>query len=1136
MRVLRASRFASNSTREPSSIVDKLKSNRSYEDSRRKNLAILLARLRQIPLKLGEKTGERRFNDINIQMLSKNLHQQLFKDQEQHTLTPYTAERIKSELYRFGINVDNQGHFDDVKLKLPELLGENLAEHFRNIAEEQTKSYKSILWRLTGSIPSIPRKWLFQEGWTRYTESGAERVDYPLEDGLIFDVEVCVREGALPTLATAVSNKAWYGWVSKSLIETSKQVMQNNGYSPHMLIPLESVREENGKKLSLHQRKPKIVVGHNVSYDRARVKEQYWMNCTGTRFVDTMSLHICVSGINSYQRAVLKTAGKENENEEWKDSTSLNNLSDVHQLYCGSELDKTKRNIFVEGSLFEIKRNFEELMGYCASDVAATQRVFKELYSLFRHRFPHPVTLAGMLELSTTYLPVNSNWNRYLEEADSTFDDLTHQVKCNLSKRADEVCKLMHNDAYKRDLWMWDQDWSTQATKLKKLTKEVKDRIAEDKKKTGALAVTETKYLTDSEDEEEEDELEKKFSYLNETKYLLPSKRKHIPGYPAWYRKLCLKWNDENWEPGPVNISTSMQVVPKLLNLTWENYPLHFIKDLGWGFLVPFSDRANGKTDLPLAELVKFCPLAVSKEQRERFDEMGDYGKAVEPELHKVEFWRYKSKVNPIKNFYRGSGVWCNMELDGCCWFLKLPHKDGGSNNVGNPLAKDFLNKFSEHVLAGLDASATQVLKIARAVSYWRNSRDRITSQMVVWCDEDELPAKRRSRKRTKYGAILPQIVVCGTLTRRAVERTWMTASNAQSDRVGSELRAMIQAPPGYNIVGADVDSQELWIASLLGDAYSAKVHGATPFGSMTLIGSKANGSDMHSVTAKAVGISRDHAKVINYARIYGAGQKFAERLLKQFNPSLTDAQAAAKSRKMFTMTKGRRIHKLKKEFANSDLVSEPYETKNLFYLAKLYGKKPYEMFENGKWMDGSESAMFNRLEEIANSEKPVTPFLGSRLSRALENNDSENFLPTKINWVVQSGAVDFLHLMLVSMRWLMKDNARFCLSFHDEIRYIVPSRHKYNAALAMHITNLLTRSFCAQKLGINDLPMSVAFFSSVEVDTVLRKDSSQDCVTPSNPHGLEKGYQIPPGESIDIWKAIEKTQGSIEVKQIGDK
>ncbi|KAJ8729036.1 hypothetical protein PYW07_006735 [Mythimna separata] len=41
-----------------------------------------------------------------------------------------------------------------------------------------------------------------------------------------------------------------------------------------------------------------------------------------------------------------------------------------------------------------------------------------------------------------------------------------------------------------------------------------------------------------------------------------------------------------------------------------------------------------------------------------------------------------------------------------------------------------------------------------------------------------------------------------------ASEPTWMTASNAHAERVGSELRAMVQAPPGHSFVGADVDSQ----------------------------------------------------------------------------------------------------------------------------------------------------------------------------------------------------------------------------------------------------------------------------------------------------------------------------------------
>ncbi|XP_033223118.1 DNA polymerase subunit gamma-1, mitochondrial isoform X2 [Belonocnema kinseyi] len=1073
-----------------------------------------------------------RVNEINLQMLPLDLYKHIFPNGNQGSLSSEEINSVKEELKAFGLNVDSQTPFPNVHVEVPVLEGKDVEEHFYNIASAQVKPYLKVVNELIRKVPPPPENWILQEGWTRYTDAGSEKVDYPLEDGLIFDVEVCMNEGSLPTLATAVSKEAWYGWVSKSLAEGSGAVVKDRLLSMDFLIPLESIFSDHGKKLNSFQKRPKIVIGHNVSYDRARIKEQYWLNSTGTRFVDTMSMHVCVSGINSFQRALLK-ADKEDLEDSLRSRSSLNNLGDVHELYCGQKIDKKPRNLFVDGTLLEVREQFNDLMKYCASDVTATHDILEKLFPMFQERFPHPVTFAGMLELGSAYLPVNSNWQRYIEESESTFEDMNYEGKVILSRRADEVCRLMHNEKYKEDLWMWDQDWSTQDIKMKtSLTKarlrEIEKAKAEEREKREKERAQEKRF---SDDEEEGDPLEAKFAYLQDTKYLLPARKTHMPGYPNWYRKLCLKKNSENWVPGAQSISTSMQVAPKILNLTWENYPLHYIRDHGWGFLVPHSNDLSIQTNIPLKQLLDQCPLPRQLTSEARVDyAMATLRVDVQNDLHKTEFWRYKRKESPVnETFYKGSGIWCNVDIDNCCWFFKLPHKDGTSHKVGNPLAKDFLNKFSENVLAGLDVSASLVLKIAKMLSYWRNNRDRILSQMVIWFEEERLPnVLRKDKRKMRFGAIVPQVVVSGTLTRRAVEPTWMTASNAHEERIGSELRAMIQAPPGYNIVGADVDSQELWIASVIGDAHHAKIHGATPFGWMTLIGNKADGTDMHSVTAKAIGISRDHAKVINYARIYGAGQKFAERLLKQFNPSMTEAEAASKSKKMFVMTKGKKVYRLKKEYVSQELEDKEYSASMMFRIAKIYGKTAGEMFEKGQWIGGSESAMFNRLEEIAGSLNPATPFLNSRLSRALEGPgvDEDKYLPTKVNWVVQSGAVDFLHLMLVSMRWLMRDNARFCLSFHDEIRYLVSTKYKYNAALAMHITNLLTRSFCSSRLGIQDLPMSVAFFTSVEVDTVLRKEASADCKTPSNPHGLESGYEISPGENLDIWKAIEKSGG----------
>jgi DNA polymerase gamma 1 len=91
--------------------------------------------------------------------------------------------------------------------------------------------------------------------------------------------------------------------------------------------------------------------------------------------------------------------------------------------------------------------------------------------------------------------------------------------------------------------------------------------------------------------------------------------------------------------------------------------------------------------------------------------------------------------------------------------------------------------------------------------------------------------------------------------------------------------------------------------------------------------------------------------------------------------------------------------------------------------------------------------------------------------------------MTSRINWVVQSSAVDYLHLILVSMKWLMKEfkiRGRFSISIHDEVRYLIKSEDRYKAALALQITNLLVRSLFSYRLGFDDLPLVCVHFKIV--------------------------------------------------------
>lgn len=61
-------------------------------------------------------------------------------------------------------------------------------------------------------------------------------------------------------------------------------------------------------------------------------------------------------------------------------------------------------------------------------------------------------------------------------------------------------------------------------------------------------------------------------------------------------------------------------------------------------------------------------------------------------------------------------------------------------------------------------------------------------------------------------------------------------------------------------------------------------------------------------------------------------------------------------------------------------------------------------------------------------------------------------YSPSKVNWVVQSSAVDYLHLMLVATKWLSDTydiDGRFCISIHDEVGVTLNSTIPSSVGLA---------------------------------------------------------------------------------------
>ncbi|KAJ3330346.1 hypothetical protein HDU76_005892 [Blyttiomyces sp. JEL0837] len=953
--------------------------------------------------------SEFRSNEVGIQMLSKNIYTQLFPKLQPEML-PHQAQiqYARDLLTTFNLLGKQQSPLPEVTLPLPKLLGDNLDDHFQILGREQAGPCLEKAHAFANAkLPEKPKVFSENAGWTKYSCDGDGSsietiVEYPEEDLVVFDVETMYHHSHYPILATAVSEKHWYSWVSPELAELLQQRHQNQEIPPD---------EVDFSTLIPMGWKPKVIIGHNVAYDRARIKEEYSVHWKDNMFLDTMSMHNAVGGLSSQQRGLWLSRKKRNEmiieeirdevmesgeigpslrekmereehaimQDRWLFEGSMSNLADVAKQYLNEDVSKEDRDLLATDDVNDILDNFQRIMRYCAEDVRVTSALFAKLLPRFLEKNPHLISFAGMLEMGKGFLPTNKAWDDYVESAEKMCTEEVERIEARLLELAERVLPMAEDGSWRKDPWLKHLNWQ-----------------------------------------------------------LTTTKSKILPHHPKWYREL---WDSEEQR---VLITVKKRVVPYLLGLSWRGYPLFWYKKYGWIYQVPF-DQAGG---------IKDPEVTVSLSQEADDDD-----------------------EEPVKMKY-----------------FKIPHKDGEDGNCGNPLVKFYLKPLESGLMESKHKDlAIDVIKVSVLCSYWISARERVQSQMVVNPLEHFTPQDLQLRNSTTghpiqvpERVILPKTVVMGTVTRRAVEPTWMTAANAKENRIGSELKSQIQAPGGYIFIGADVDSEELWICSLMGDS-QFRIHGATPLGFMTLQGSKAQGNDLHSHTGKIMGIKRDNAKVFNYSRMYGAGLKHSVQLLMQNSPGIDKKEAQEKVNALFKETKGVKVRKR--------------------------GGDSY-------WHGGTESFMFNVLERMAKSDKPTTPVLQCVIPETLlPKNVKHDYMTCRVNWAVQSSGVDYLHLLLVSMNYLfrrMKIEGRFMLSIHDEVRFLVKQEHAELATLALQISNMWTRALFAYRVGIQDLPLNVAFFSAVDIDHCLRKEVDMDCVTPSNPTPITKG------EKRDIYETMQ--------------
>ncbi len=417
---------------------------------------------------------------------------------------------------------------------------------------------------------------------------------------------------------------------------------------------------------------------------------------------------------------------------------------------------------------------------------------------------------------------------------------------------------------------------------------------------------------------------------------------------------------------------------------------------------------------------------------------------------------------------------WCFHNEDG--ELTKIPHPKGNGDNVGGVLSKDFVDDMKVGRLSSDMSEAKRALEIANAVSYWTSVRKRVMDRIFL-------------RSHNPYGedalVTLPEILAHGTVTRRTVESLMVTMCSTKNWRIGTELKSRVQAPDGWKIVGADFDGQEMQIAAIYSDKWEGGHVGCSPFGYNVLSGSKEAGTDPHSALAKLAGVDRDTAKIAGFAILYGAGVRAVQTYIRRKYPE-----------------------------------KSPTEVKNFAY-RMLEGKKG--KMRNGLYEGGSDSGCFNYMEEIAmRSRVPTLPCLGTKISTAMRPAAvGDDFKTGRVNWTIQSSGAEILSIMLTAVHWLAEEYkipARFVLSIHDEIWFMTPERYAEQFAVLFQIAHVYTWSLFHSAVGIPDLPLSRAFFSSVAIDDRLRKSPREKTVTLSNPDGENEPF----GEEHSMYELAE--------------
>jgi len=530
-----------------------------------------------------------RLNEQGYPVLSDDFHQRIFGSCPRPTAKQAQLDRSQSILKRFNIPVpvDYPDNLYDGDLPFPELLGNDIHEHFEAMADEFIGHHIEEANKFSEcKLPSCPGydDVVFNPGWTRYTledgEWNAESVPHPMEKAYVYDCETFVTAGAFPVIGTALSSEAAYIWLAAEMCDP---LLPIEDWTSTSLIPL----NENA-----------FVVGHNVSYDRVRARNGYTLKNSEPEnfYFDTLSAHIAVSGLASGQRWLYVLAGKDQEDlsqeekrklefrPKWAEAGATNALVNVYNFHVAAvrdffgqedvhwmkDADKEIRDVFVKATSIDQLANRRDLVAYAMDDAFYTSELFQAIWPKYKESTPTKVAMAGHYFLNGSRVPVAPNWEKWIAKVEKVFHKHNEEMSgiCHslINKYVDEWRELLDADIERvRVEWFetekyleFDLDFGARKTITFQLLLKALDRECYEWRTACDKYIDADPWL----------------SQLDWTPHAYAGKFSRMP-----------KWA-KNWLVEPDSrITTKTPVMGILLRLEWEGGPVSYDRKKGYCFI-----------------------------------------------------------------------------------------------------------------------------------------------------------------------------------------------------------------------------------------------------------------------------------------------------------------------------------------------------------------------------------------------------------------------------------------------------------------------------------------------------------------------------------------------------------------------